>query len=215
MLDLGESVLHKILVLVKKDLYFNRTVFACFLGGIVFLMVLAIYGMDGDEGSNYYFLFYTCLLSILPVPYSYQLEDNISTRRFMKTWPVTIEEIFTAKYIMCIGFSVVVSGVGLVLFNCLGTEPVSVRLGLVPILISILFADIYMFIVYKWDPHIASISCSFPLLIPLYLLLSVERKIGISGAIFPIKVLIVFATMTAIITFGVQKSAIKIAKRRS
>lgn len=207
--------MRRILVLVKKDLYFNRTVLSVFFAGAVFLMVVAIFGLDGNDGGSYYFLFYTCLLAILPVPYSYHLEDNLSTRKFMKSWPVTVEEILTAKYLMGIGFAIVVSGLGLLLFNALGTEYVPLRLGLIPIVACVFFSDIYILIVYRWDPHIASITCSFPLLIPLYILLHIERTTGIHGDEISTGVLLALLVVAVISAYGVRKTAVKLAKRQS
>lgn len=202
--------MNKILVLIKKDLYFNQKMYiGAFIGAIVF-MTAAINGLDGDDGNYFYYLFYTCLPSMLIIPYSYHLDDNLSTRRFISTWPVTFEKILLAKYVLGILFSAAISSIALVLFNIFGDTEVLYRIALIPIAVSLVFSDVFVFIAYRWDIHVASYVCSFPVLIPMYLLLYIERKTGISGNQFTPEVLILFAAAAIIITFIVSRLTVKL-----
>lgn len=140
--------MNKILVLIKKDLYFNQKMnMGAFIGTIVF-MTAAINGLDGDDGNYFYYLFYTCLPSLIIIPCSYHLDDNLSTRRFISTWPVTFEKILLAKYILGILFSAVISCITLVLFNIFGNTEILYRLASILITTSLIFSNLFIFIAY-------------------------------------------------------------------
>ena len=137
------------MILVKKDLYFNQRMYICIYIAVVLLMLFSSLGIeDNDATPTLNYLVYTCLSSMVIVPYSFNKDDDLSTRNFIMTLPITLDEILWAKWLLSLVASVLLSFSGLVIFNYFG-DPILYRCTLIPMITGVLFTSVFIPVYFK------------------------------------------------------------------
>lgn len=200
----------RISALIKKDLYFNQVAYLVIFAATILLMAGAIGEVDGSEATgtlNY--LVYTCGVSIILVPFSYNLDDASSTRRFLAVLPVTFDQIITSKYLLSVIMSTFLAGVGFVLFNSLGVA-VLYRCMLIPIVLSLFMTSVFIFAFYNWDANIARLLLITPIVLFALMAKTLEQNDNINGDLFDLKILMILVGVVFIFAITTKKITVKI-----
>lgn len=199
----------KIFAIVKRDIVFNKKMLGIMLCSLLLLMVLAAAGVDGSDATetlNY--LVYTCCASIIVVPFSYNLEDNLETRRFLSTLPICIDEIIIAKHCLNFFISALISIAGILVFGIFG-KPVMLRCIIIPIMGSCIMSSSFMFSFYKWDMNIARLVAISPIVLFAVVANRIE-EISLDGSFIGIENLIVIVFVSGLIAFVLGKLTVRI-----
>jgi len=205
--------LKKTLVLIEKDLYYNLKMYACIYIAVILLMFLCVLGFDGSEATSVLnYLVYTCFPSMVVVPYSFHKDDDLSTRNFIRTLPVTSDEILTAKCLLSLITSSIIACTGLGIFNCFG-ETVLCRCGLIPIMISMIFTSIFILVYYKMDLHAASFTCIIPIVLFALASKNLEENWEVSGDTLELRLLLILLGIVFLFAALMKKMTIKLMDR--
>lgn len=199
--------MRKVLVLLLKDLYYNQNMYIGVLAAVTLLIIASILGLDGSNaGSTMNYLVYTCCASIVITPYSYNLEDDLSTRKFLLSLPITLKQIIIAKFLLTITASGLISSIGLFLFECFG-EGVLYRCALIPISLSLAMTSGFIFLFYNWDANIARVFSVVPIVIFAIFAKELEdnrefsgESLSINSLVFLLVGIFVIALVSGIIT---------------
>ena len=203
--------MNKILVLIKKDISFNLSIYLGIYLVTSLLILAAALGFDGSEATDTLnYLVYTCCASIIIVPFSYNIEDDFSTRKFIYTLPVSMEELLKAKLLLGAIVSLILSGTAWLIFTALA-KGVLFRCALIPVMISIIMASFFMLAFYKWDMNIARLVAITPIVLFAFSAKMLE-KLNIAGDLFSMKMLLITFVIVLVVAILLQRITLKLVK---
>lgn len=206
--------MRKTMILVKKDLYFNQRMYICIYIAVVLLMLFSSLGIeDNDATPTLNYLVYTCLSSMVIVPYSFNKDDDLSTRNFIMTLPITLDEILWAKWLLSLVASVLLSFSGLVIFNYFG-DPILYRCTLIPMITGVLFTSVFLPVYYKFDLHVAGFTVMAPVVLFAFLAKNLEKNWRVDGELFEVKLLLAVTTVTFVLSVFMIKITKKLIERK-
>ncbi|MEG1089644.1 MAG: ABC-2 transporter permease [Clostridia bacterium] len=203
----------RIIVLIKKDLYYNQTMYIFVYIVSILLMLIAIFELDsGKAASTLNYLVYTSIASMVIAPYSFNKDDDLSTRKLISALPVTLDEILTAKCLLCFIASSIIACTALVIFNGLG-EVVLYRYALIPIAISMFFTSIFILVYYNWDLHLASFTCMMPIILFAIIANNLEENWNVEENVINLRYFIIIAVATILFTAVMKKITVKFVNK--
>lgn len=201
----------KILVLIKKDISFNLLIYLGIYLVTSLLILAAALGFDGSEATDTLnYLVYTCCVSIIIVPFSYNIEDDFSTRKFISTLPVSMHQILMAKLLLGAMFSALFSGTAWMIFAVLG-KAILFRCVLIPVMLSIAMASFFMLAFYKWDMNIARIVAVAPIVFFATAAKTLD-KLNIVGDLFSIKLLLIAFIIVILASILTERVTLQLVK---
>ena len=175
------------------------------------LILAAALGIDGSGATDTLnYLVYTCCASIIIVPFSYNIEDDFSTRKFIAALPISMSEILMAKMLLGIIASAVLSSIGLLIFLALG-KGVLFRCVLIPVMLSIIMASFFMLAFYKWDMNMARLVAVTPIVLFAFSAKMLE-KLNIAGDLFNMKMLLIVFVIVLVVAILLQRITLKLLK---
>lgn len=201
----------KILVLIKKDISFNLPIYLGIYLVTSLLILAAALGFDGSEATDTLnYLVYTCCVSIIIVPFSYNIEDDFSTRRFISILPVSMHQVLMAKLLLGAMLSALFSGTAWMIFSVLG-KAILFRCVLIPVMLSIAMASFFMLAFYKWDMNIARLVAVAPIVFFAAAAKTLE-KLNIVGDLFSIKLLLIAFIIVILVSILTERVTLKLVK---
>lgn len=201
----------KIVVLIKKDISFNLPIYLGIYLVTSLLILVAALGIDGSEATDTLnYLVYTCCTSIIIVPFSYNIEDDFSTRKFISALPLSMGDILMAKLFLGGMVSTMLSGTAWLIFMVL-EKAVLVRCMLIPVMLTIIMASFFMLAFYKWDMNIARLVAVAPIVLFAFSAKTLE-KLNIVGDLFSIKSLLIAFVVVIFVAILLQRATLKLVK---
>ena len=201
----------KIVILMKKDISFNIKIYLGIFLATLLLIIAAVLGIDGSEATDTLnYLVYTCCASIIFVPFSYNIEDEFSTRKFISTLPISMNQILTAKLLLGAIVASIVSSSALLVFHIFG-KTILFRCALIPVMLSIVMASFFVTAFYKWDINIARFVAIAPIILFAFSAKMVEQMNVVGEAFILSVLLIIFVIVVAIATL-MKKITLKIVE---
>lgn len=122
---------------MKKDISFNLKIYLGIFLVTLLLITAAVLGIDGSEATDTLnYLVYTCCASIIFVPFSYNIEDDFSTRKFISALPISMNQILTAKLLLSAIIASILSSSAVLIFYIFG-KAILFRCVLIPVNIGV------------------------------------------------------------------------------
>ncbi len=202
----------KVMALIKKDIDFYKGMYGIIL--VIMTGLIYISSLDIDKNhatSTLNFLVYTCLVTICIVPYTYNIEDNRSTRQFILELPVSFRYIITAKYIFNIMSSAFFS------FWAFGTyillnQVILYRCLLIPILFSSIMNATFILFFYKLDLNFARLFLISPIVLFAIWAKRIEN-INITGSVFGNEFILSASIITVVFSIILGEITIRLNKK--
>lgn len=201
----------KIVILMKKDISFNIKIYLGIFLATLLLIIAAVLGIDGSEATDTLnYLVYTCCASIIFVPFSYNIEDEFSTRKFISTLPISMNQILTAKLLLGAIVASILSSSALLVFHIFG-KTILFRCALIPVMLSIVMASFFVTAFYKWDINIARFVAIAPIILFAFSAKMVEQM-NVVGEAFSLSVLLIIFVIVVAIATLMKKITLKIVE---
>ena len=201
----------KIVILMKKDISFNIKIYLGIFLATLLLIIAAVLGIDGSEATDTLnYLVYTCCASIIFVPFSYNIEDEFSTRKFISTLPISMNQILTAKMLLGAIVASILSSSALLVFHIFG-KTILFRCALIPVMLSIVMASFFVTAFYKWDINIARFVAIAPIILFAFSAKMVEQM-NVVGEAFSLSVLLIIFVIVVAIATLMKKITLKIVE---
>lgn len=201
----------KIVTLMKKDISFNLGIYLGIFLVTLLLITAAVLGIDGSEATDTLnYLVYACCASIIFVPFSYNIEDDFSTRKFISALPISMNQILTAKLLLSAIIASILSSSAFLIFYIFG-KAILFRCALIPVMLSIVMAAFFIVAFYKWDINIARFVAIAPIILFAFSAKMVEQM-NVVGEAFSLSVLLIIFVIVVGIAALMKKITLRIVE---